>query len=628
MQRFIACGMSAFVMVLFSLQASVAGHYTNFVVSVYCRAYEVRQMSDLAWLTNAWNPVGSQLKVDKVYLETHRDGVIPDQATILKAKHFFESRGIRVAGGIATVANERNRYQSFCYSTPDDRRKLKEMVTYTAGLFDEIILDDFFFSNCKCERCIEARGKKSWTQFRLEQMDEVARDLVVKPAKAVNPRVKVVLKFPNWYEHYQGLGYNLASGVKHFDGIYTGTETREPFNTPQHLQQYQGYLVFRYLENADPGRNGGGWVDTGGMRYADRYAEQLWLTLFAKAPEITLFDLRQLQRPMQPSDRAAWQDQHPSFDFDRMMASIDGGRGSSQAAATISRAAGFVFDQVDPFLGKLGKPVGVESYKPLNSVGEDYVHDYLGTAGFPLELTPEFPNDADTVFLAESASADPDIVGRIKKQLVRGKNVVITSGLLRVLQGKGIESIAEIRHTDRTIAIKDFTIGYGGVIRGQSEILIPEIDYITNDAWPLASGLAAGIPYPLLLQARYANGWLYVLTLPENFGDIYNLPAEVLTQLRRAVTRNLFVRLEGPAQVSLFAYNNNAFIVESFLPSETGVKVSVSGDFSRLRNLVTGAVTTGEAETQGLSRFDSGERRVCFNVPLLPHSYSVFTAEK
>ena len=119
----------------------------------------------------------------------------------------------------------------------------------------------------------------------------------------------------------KGLGYNLEAGVKYFDGIYTGTETREPFNNAQHLQQYQGYLIVRYLENADPGRNGGGWVDTGGMRYADRYAEQLWLTLFAKAPEITLFDLRQVQRLMQPSDRGAWQDLHPSFDFDQMMAS-------------------------------------------------------------------------------------------------------------------------------------------------------------------------------------------------------------------------------------------------------------------------------------------------------------------
>ena len=159
----------------------------------------------------------------------------------------------------------------------------------------------------------------------------------------------------------------------------------------------------------------------------------------------------------------------------------------------------------------------------------------------------------------------------------------------------------------------------------RSEILVPEIDYITNDAWPLASGLASGIPYPLLLQARYASGSLYVLTVPENFGDIYNLPAGVLNPLRRVLTRNLFVRLQGPAQVSLFAYNNNTFIVESFLSAETGVKVSVPNSFKKLRNLVTGAVTTGEDEAQG--RFDPGERRTGFSVPLPPHSYTVFAAE-
>src|SRR5208283_1439374 len=72
-----------------------AGHYSNFVVSVYCRAYEVRQMTNLVWLSNVWNTVGSQLKVDKVYLESYRDGIIPDRETIATAKRFFESRGIR-----------------------------------------------------------------------------------------------------------------------------------------------------------------------------------------------------------------------------------------------------------------------------------------------------------------------------------------------------------------------------------------------------------------------------------------------------------------------------------------------------------------------------------------------------
>jgi hypothetical protein len=43
------------------------------------------------------------------------------------------------------------------------------------------------------------------------------------------------------------------------------------------------------------------------MHHLDRYAEQLWLALFAKAPEITLFDIRQLLQPIRPQLRAEWQ---------------------------------------------------------------------------------------------------------------------------------------------------------------------------------------------------------------------------------------------------------------------------------------------------------------------------------
>jgi hypothetical protein len=283
---------------------------------------------------------------------------------------------------------------------------------------------------------------------------------------------------------------------------------------------------------------------------------------------------------------------------------------------------------VDAFLGQLGQPVGLESYKPVNSVGEDYIHNYLGMVGIPLELTPKFPTGAHTVFLAESAGGDPNIVSKIKKQLMNGGNVIITSGLLRALQNRGIEGIAEIRYTDRKIALKEYLRGFGGVIEGKSEITIPELDYITNDAWALVSGTAAGIPYPLLLRAGYAKGYLYVLTLPENFGDIYNLPAEVLTQIKRVLTQDIFVRVEGPAQVSLFAYDNHTFIVESFLPGETDVKVAVAGGFTKLRNLVTGAVPPGEMEAQGSSRFGGGDPRMSFTVHLPPHSYSVFEAEK
>ena len=46
--------------------------------------------------------------------------------------------------------------------------------------------------------------------------------------------------------------------------------------------------------------------------------------------------------------------------------------------------------------------------------------------------------------------------------MVKGKSVTITSGLLKALQGKGIEDIAEIRYTERKALVKDFIAGFRG----------------------------------------------------------------------------------------------------------------------------------------------------------------------
>ena len=133
-------------------------------------------------------------------------------------------------------------------------------------------------------------------------MTEAAKTLIMGPAKAVNLKVKVIVKFPNWYEHFQGLGFSLDKEPSIFDGIYTGTETRDANSSAQHLQPYLGYNIIRYYENIAPGKNGGGWVDPFGSNYSDRYAEQLWLKLFAKAREQTLFDFRSLIRPIYFTD--------------------------------------------------------------------------------------------------------------------------------------------------------------------------------------------------------------------------------------------------------------------------------------------------------------------------------------
>src|SRR5208283_4898142 len=204
-------------------------------------------------------------------------------ALLEQVKKFFLDRGVRVAGGMALSDGGSGQFRSFCYTDPADREFIKQATELAARHFDEIIQDDFFFVTTKNDSDIAAKGTNSWTQFRLKLMDEAAD--------------KLIIKFPNWYEHFQGLGYDLDREPKLFDGIYTGTETRDPVITDQHLQQYESYLIIRYFENIKPGGNGGGWVDTFSIRYLDRYAEQVWDTMFAKARELTVFEWSTMTEP-------------------------------------------------------------------------------------------------------------------------------------------------------------------------------------------------------------------------------------------------------------------------------------------------------------------------------------------
>ena len=618
-------------LILLVFDASLAQNsesYKNFKVAVYARAYEVRQMDDLKWLEPIWTMISNQVHVDKIYLETHRDLIVVDEKTIEKVKTFFNSRGIKTAGGITLTVSEMNRFETFCYSNPEHRKKVKELVELTARHFDEIILDDFFFTDCKCELCIKAKGDQSWTSFRLKQMTEAAQSLVIGPARAVNPKVKVVVKYPNWYEHFQGLGFDLETEPPMFDGIYTGTETRNPDAPGQHLQQYLGYLIFRYFENIKPGGNGGGWVDTGGSAYMDRYAEQLWLTLFAKAPEITLFDFRQMQRTMRPADRAAWQDQKPSFDYDEMMKPYMLKNGKQVTPTTIARAAGFTFEKVDRFLGQLGKPVGIQSYRPYHSTGEDFLHNYLGMIGLPVDLKPEFPSEPKMILLTESAKFDAGIVKKIKTRLIAGKDVAITSGLLRALQGKGIEDVMELEFTDRKALVSEFSTGWISTANKSSrDILIPQIQYLTNDSWTDVEALDGPAGWPVLHQGRYGNASLFVLTIPDSFGDLYALPDGVLNRIRDVLSTDLNFRIEGPSKVSLFVYDNNTIIVESFLPEETKIKIVAGAGITKLSDIETGEQTAGSGKSGTMVWGRDRQDKTNFDVTIKPHSYRIFRAE-
>jgi len=611
------------LLILLSLIAvSVEAKHNHFKVSVYVRAAEVQKMKDTQWLESSWATISSQLDVDKIYLETHRDMLIVDDATIEKAKKFFQKQGLEVAGGITYTINESNEFETFCYSDPEHRKLAQRIAETTARHFDEFLLDDFFFTSCKSAVEVAAKGNMTWTEYRLQLMNDAAKNLVLGPAKAVNPKVKVIIKYPNWYDHFQGLGFNLEDGPRLFDGIWTGTETRDPASA-QHLQNYLSYNIIRYFENLRPGYNGGGWVDAGGIQMSmDRYAEQLHLTAIAKARDVMLFAYHQLlDVTLRDELRAPWQGTGTSWDYDEMRAPFVKD-GKTVTPTTMARIADIALRKADNLVGKLGNPIGIKSYKPFHTLGEDFLQNYLGMIGLPMDMYPIFANDQKIVLLTEQAAGDKDIMTKIKAQLQSGRDVMITSGLLKAIPEK-IAEVCELRCSELKALVNDF----GRYGKSPRDILIPQVRYQTNDSWEVISAgrpLTGGVSgFPILHKAKYMDAYLYVLTIPDDMGNLYDYPAAALTEIRRTLSQDMDFYLDGPSKVSLFLYDNHTLIVENFNDEPIDVKLVCEPErFKRLTNLEDNTTVEGKLEDYYVGWHKKSATK--FAVSLKPHSYMAF----
>jgi hypothetical protein len=173
---------------------------------------------------------------------------------------------------------------------------------------------------------------------------------------------------------------------------------------------------------------------------ADRYAEQLWLTMFAKAKEINLFAYNWLLdwRLNAATHRTAWQGKGSSFNYDDCVKPFKNEAGETVTPTTFARVAGWVFEKIDNFVSKLGKPVGIHACSPPNARGESFIHNFLGMIGLPIEMTPTYPTTAKTVLITAQAAGDATLATKMDATLRAGGTVVVTS----VNQSK---SLCEIR---------------------------------------------------------------------------------------------------------------------------------------------------------------------------------------
>jgi hypothetical protein len=609
-------------------QAGGAGHYRHFKAAIYIPVNVTQSLVDPQVFERQFARAMSQVPFDKVYIEGYRDNHFASDADIEAVKRQFQAKGIEVAGGVTLAAGGFNgQFMTFDYESPQDRDTCKRAMALMARHFDHIILDDFTFYTSKSDLDIKAKGARSWTQYRLETMRKVSRDLILAPARAANPNVKVVIKYPNWYEHFQGLGFDLDKQVDLFDGIYAGTETRDPVITDQLLQQYESYNIIRYYETLRrDGKNGGGWVDTYSIRYVDRFAEQLWDTLFAKAPEITLFNWHPMGQdtPAEAGDRP-WAGQDTSFNWNRIVADWTAANPDAKAPPGWGLAAGAALKQADAALDGLGNPVGIPTYRPANaSSAEDFLPNYLGNVGIPIAMTARFPTGAPTILLTQAAATDPDVLSKVKAQLQAGKTVFVTSGFVKATQDpgrrdRGFQDLVEVYATGSQVALNDYYNGYGAG-NGESlrddpkvaprDVMFPELHYFTNDAWPIIRGVAGARGFPVLLMNRYSKGVLYVLTIPSNIGDLYSMPPGVMNNVKKYLMADAPLRIEAPAGVSLFTYDNGSYVIESFRDAATTVKV--------VRHAARPA---GQAAAEAVP---GTEKETVTLVDIPPHSFKVF----
>jgi len=640
--------------------AQSQNHYKSFTVSTYAIQRTVQGlMNGNPDPAQSWADLTRNLKIDKIYLEVMRNHTLVDEAGLDKLKKFFEDQGVQVCGGLAYSINETYGYQGFDYADPENREFARKAVEMAARHFDEILLDDYFFFNRKTDYDIKAKGNKSWTQYRLETMREVTENLIVKPAKAVNPNCKIIIKMANWYDQYAGMG-NDTEIVPHLvDGMFAGTESRLWVGQEQHLQPYLSYDIMRFMDNLKPGINKGGWVDQGGANPIDRYSEQLLNTVFARCPEMCCFHYGGMLMHIWPNaiSSRTWADLPTSLN----LADLQETFGTNDGNLTFADVAAYTLGQADKVLVNVGRPVGIKTYTPYHATGEEFLHDYLGMIGLPMDIFPHFPSDANMVLLTEQAKFDPDIIHKIQTQLKAGKSVCVTSGFVHAMKGKGIEDICELETTGATVPVRRFTFAGGpgapfrggrGFVRRDGEpdpfeaprdILIPEIKYfniLTHDAWGDALGISTGgTTYPIVLSCDYSKGKFYVLTIPNDPADLYAFPDTVLSVIRAALGSAEPIRIDSaPAQVALFRYDNNTFIVQNYLPTSAEVTVSVAGAAEQIHDLLTGqdispAPTVGRGfgrRGRGFgSRGPAGPLpRTSFTFTVLPHSYMAFAIKQ
>ena len=494
--------------------------------------------------------------ITKAYVEVYRGGLTIEKPLLEKVKAFFLKNNIEVVGGIATVpgrdfgVKQEGKLGWFNWQHPKTQEDLTKVIRMAAGVFDEFIVDDFLCTGDTSMISKEAKGNRSWSEYRMKMLRDISHKVFIDPAKEVNPDIRMTIKYPQWYDRFHLFGYDVGKGSEPYDKVWVGTESRGQYTQRfGFVQPLEGFINYRWIGDITGSKLSGAWFDHGDCD-KDDFIEQAWQAVLAGAKEIVFFNY---------------------FDF------ING----HPAHHLIRTQFGQLAD-----LAKYvsSNPVtGISAYKPQHSDagGDLYLMDYIGMLGIPVVPRSQYPEDANVILLPTQAAKDVDILGKIEKSLAKGATLVFTTGF--IANAENSKEIAKLAGVEYPLAVNSVKAGEI-LINGKPEKIEHGLDLETTPVLTNGEALLsakAGIKrIPFFIRSKSKKGVIYtlnshtfsqadfdavgeVLLCPKQLGLI-EMPQEWVNTIRNAVVAPLNFKMLAPTRIVVQPMGNSAWMFHNY----------------------------------------------------------------
>ncbi len=534
-------------------------------LSIYITAHAVKDLlSDEAGKREAIS-IFRLNGITKAYIEVYRGGLVLDKNLLQEVRDFFEHMQIEVVGGIATVpggnfgVRQEAQLGWFNWQNPKTQADLMEVMKMSAEVFDQFIIDDFL---CTADTSMEsevAKGDRTWSQYRRDLLTELSESVFIAPARAVNPDIQMIIKYPQWYDRFHLFGYDVPRENALFDRVYVGTESRGQYTQRfGFVQPYESFISYKWMQSLAGEKMSGAWFDHGDCDEND-FIEQAWQSVLAGARELIFFNY---------------------FDF------VNGHRGHHLMRRQFSQLADLAEKlATDPV-------TGVMAYKPANSPahGDLYIMDFMGMLGIPLIPVSQYPEDARVVFLPTQAAADHEILFKIENSLADQATVIFTTGFLaHAIDG---ERLAEIAGIDWPLDISPLKAEHI-IVEGKAEDILygldleSDIQLTEGKVKLLARDKTRDIPFLVAGENTFTlNVHTFsqadfdkvgeVLLCPRPLG-LMEIPESWASTLRSAFLTPLDMEFNAPTRLSLQPYGTSGWVIHNYRREAVSIDLSAAG---------------------------------------------------